>query len=242
MEGRVCLALSRHVRFRFTWRVSSPSDAQCTSEPPAPPQGIPESRIAVLRGPLERSLEAKVAATVDKAKALAQEKQKEANRLITPAVQAKMMPAYGQATLEAGQGSHARRTALVEAHVEREKLSMFTEAIDPVSAGLKTLQKELAAFLQHFQKELSAALRHNYSPLWEAPDRGGAEARERLKAPFEGIAVEVVSAHRKLMKVLDPTSAAAQEPDIDDDEIEARRGSERLHCAAQVTTATANLS
>ena len=53
---------------------------------------------------------------------------------------------------EAGTGSHARRTALVESHVDRCKGQMFVKAIDPVVDGLKALNAEISALLERPDK------------------------------------------------------------------------------------------
>eukprot|EP00951_Prasinocladus_malaysianus_P041670 scaffold494573_cov53-Prasinocladus_malaysianus.AAC.1 len=101
------------------------------------------SRYDSISRAVEASCIARVQNAVDQAKDIGRNMQREVNRSITPAIQEQMMSAYDQATMEAGPGSHARRKAIIEGHVDSQRGAMFKMAIRPVLEGLNTLRSNL---------------------------------------------------------------------------------------------------
>jgi hypothetical protein len=160
--------------------------------------GVPAERAAALRSPQDAAACAAVAAACDAARQHAAAAQKEASRQVTPGVQEAMHPGYQAGLNEAGQGSHARRTGIVERHVDSSRDKMFKDAVSPVITSLDTLRAELAKQLRDALAALPPALKLQYSPLWEAPDAGAAAARGRLRGPFTTVALEARGARQRL--------------------------------------------
>jgi hypothetical protein len=175
--------------------------------------GVRAERVAPLRRAQEAAGAASVAAAVDKARARAAAAQKEASRQVTPAVQEQMKPGYAAGLAEAGPGSHARRTGVVERHVDACRGQMFSDAIEPVLASLDGLRKELCALLAEALAALAPTLRLQYGALWEAPERGAAEARTRLLRPCEAIALEARGARARLLAAMRELGAGGDDAD-----------------------------
>jgi len=181
--------------------------------------GVPPERAAALRGSQEAAAAAVVSSAVDKARAMASEKQKEASRQITPLVQASMRPAYQAGMLEAGAGSALRRSGLIEAHVDQTRDKMFINAIEPVAASLDALRAELSKLLSSAIDPLADAAALHYGPLWDAPNREQKEARAQLRGPFTSAALEVYGARSKLAAAIGDAPVAGAGGGEDDDEI-----------------------
>jgi len=182
--------------------------------------GVPAERLAALRGSQEAAAAAAVSAAADQARTMATEKQKEASRQITPMVQQSMMPGYAAGLLEGGAGSVARRSNIIESHVDATRGKMFTDAIEPVTATLATLRAELSKALADAIEPLPDAAALHYGPLWETPDREQKEARAALRGAFSVDALEVYGARSKLALASGDAAAAAAilpTPGDDDD-------------------------
>jgi hypothetical protein len=94
---------------------------------------------AVAAQPALRGVESRLRAVGDSLVAGATEGQREIHRLLEPALKAHMGAGYAAANAEAGTGSHNRRKALLEAHVQQIAPTAFGQATDALVAKLDTL-------------------------------------------------------------------------------------------------------
>ena len=93
---------------------------------------MPGEASSALGGAHTEGLLSSLRATVSHLKATAQKQQRDLSRSMEPTVQTQMTPGYTAATAEAGTGSHRRRVAKLEGHIEAEAPKMFAAAIDGV--------------------------------------------------------------------------------------------------------------
>ena len=97
-------------------------------------------RLAAIQAPLRAGTVSRTSAAAEAVKAEVQKQQKELSRSISPKVQAIMMPGYEKGFAEAGIGSHRRRVAIIEGHVEAQSKTIFSEAISPIVKALEPLR------------------------------------------------------------------------------------------------------
>lgn len=151
--------------------------------------GLDEGRLESIRAPLDAALATRTEKAADKVKEAVQAKQKELSRSIAPQVQQKMQPGYQTGYLEAGTGSHRRRVAIIEKHIQKESKTMFAEAVAPVMAAMIPLRKELQKLVASVCVDLTVQeLRENFGMLWE-PTTAKSKAGKRAELLFTAVLV-----------------------------------------------------
>ncbi|CAH1269482.1 NUGGC [Branchiostoma lanceolatum] len=95
--------------------------------------------------------------------------QREISRVMTPAVQNRMEPAYETCTNERGPGSFNRMRNHMDVHVVYEKDIMFDQASQVLLKQLADLEVDIVARMQVLCDQLCADLAVLYEPFWEAP-------------------------------------------------------------------------
>eukprot|EP00058_Branchiostoma_floridae_P019509 XP_002604999.1 hypothetical protein BRAFLDRAFT_129807 [Branchiostoma floridae] len=95
--------------------------------------------------------------------------QREISRVMTPAVQTRMEPAYETCTNERGPGSFNRMRNHMDVHVAYEKDVMFDQASQFLLKQLADLEVDIVARMQVLCDQLCDDLAVLYEPFWEAP-------------------------------------------------------------------------
>ena len=106
---------------------------------------------------------------------------------------------YDVANAEAGTGSHRRRVAKLEAHVEREAPKMFDAAAKAIVERLEGLRKDIGGQLERDVVQASLrTLLTAYTPLWDEFGEGCLEARQRMRQKCSEMIIETQNAVRRL--------------------------------------------
>jgi len=162
---------------------------------------VPDSASSALSGAQTDSLLASLHAKVAEIKTAAQKQQRDLSRSMEPAVQTEMTPGYDDATAEAGTGSHRRRVAKLEAHVERAAPKMFQTATDGVVSKMQALSDGIGQTLRDDVVQAArAAMRTAYSPLWDEMEEGTVQARRALVPHVAAALLETKNAVRRLVE------------------------------------------
>ena len=139
----------------------------------------------------------------------AQGRQRDVNRELVPAVKESMTPAYVKGIAESGTGSHRRRVAIVEDHVEVRREDMFLDAIKPITGSLTAMVKEIGDRARTALRELPPVVNVNAGVMWMEDGAAGRAARSRLVAPFNVAACE---ARRALQQLVESQTGEAPPP------------------------------
>jgi len=153
-------------------------------------------------------------------KVAAHREQRELSRSIEPTVKAHMDDGYTRGAAEAGTGSHRRRVALVESHVEAAAPKMFEASTGGVVAKLNALRASIGKQLEKEMLERCLAeLRNQYGALWEDLSEAAIDARRALLPKVREALLEAANAVRRLDAVKEaegePAAAADGEEDAE---------------------------
>jgi flagellar biosynthesis/type III secretory pathway protein FliH len=162
---------------------------------------VPESASSALGGAQTDGLLTSLRATVGDIKTAAQKQQRDLSRSMEPTVQTQMTPGYTAATAEAGTGSHRRRVAKLEAHIEAEAPRMFRAATDGVVQQMSGLSGSIGRTLQaDVVRAAHTALRTAYCPLWDELADKNVQARRKLVPTCSDVLLETKNAVRRLVE------------------------------------------
>jgi len=190
--------------------------------------GLDESRLTMIRGPIDQALKTRAEAAVDAAKEAVQNKQRELSRSIAPEIKNAMEPGYSEAFAEYGTGSHGRRVAILENHLEGASSQMFQAAVKPVKNALEPLRCELRDVVSTVAIASTLEdVKTNYSILWQKTTESAISARKRMQPNLVLAIGEAKTALRRLLLAQGAShqeaAAAVQDKDDesgDDEEIE----------------------
>ena len=214
--------------------------------------GVPPEASGALSGAQTDGLLTSLQSKVNDIKTAAQKQQRDLSRSMEPIVTTAMTPGYAAATAEAGTGSHRRRVAKLEGHVEEEAPNMFSRATESVVGQMDALSSGIGLTLRtDVVQAAQSAMRTAYSPLWDELGDGGLQARRALAPHVASALLEAKNAVRRLVEPPSSGSAAAGSAaaatgsaaargggggDDDDDLVdvtEARRQAKRAKVAAE---------
>eukprot|EP00301_Raphidiophrys_heterophryoidea_P005572 c12327_g1_i3.p1 GENE.c12327_g1_i3~~c12327_g1_i3.p1 ORF type:complete len:851 (-),score=232.50 c12327_g1_i3:423-2975(-) len=161
--------------------------------------GVPRDRLNGLLELLRDSAASKVSASLQQITAQVQAEQKELSRSIAPAIQNIMDPAYAAGYDECGTGSHVRRKAIMDGHVEKKKNTMFKHTIKPILDSLDSIHHKIFKSLRKCSEELIDEVRLNYSFVWEAASPATMNARAQMQPTLTKATAKVQAALSQLL-------------------------------------------
>ncbi|XP_015283815.1 PREDICTED: uncharacterized protein LOC107124820 [Gekko japonicus] len=92
-------------------------------------------------------------------------KQRSISRMLTPAIQADMDPAYAACSQMSGPGYFQRMKDMMESYIRENKDSIFEAAAQKLQEQLSRLQQRIRGSFQSLVLELSKSLRMQFEPL-----------------------------------------------------------------------------
>ncbi|XP_062582804.1 uncharacterized protein LOC134244562, partial [Saccostrea cucullata] len=97
------------------------------------------------------------------------ERQRDANRVLTPVVQENMTPTYDACAAESGPGAYQRMKDGMAAGIDRGKIYMFDDASRNLLQELEQIKVQVTEKVRGVCRGLCSDLQVAFEPLWEAP-------------------------------------------------------------------------
>ena len=197
---------------------------------------VPSEASAALGDAQTDGLLSSLRSTVSDLKATAQKQQRDLSRSMEPTVQEKMTPGYEAATAECGTGSHRRRVAKLEGHLEQEAPKMFGDAIEGVVGKMRGLSETIGKTLdQSLVQGACDALHTTYSPLWDELKDTSLQARRALAPKVQEVLLEARNACRRLAEggKESPTKSVGGDEDEEDDLVDVTDAARKAKRARQ---------
>jgi len=130
--------------------------------------GIVDARIQRVEEQLQKDLLGqKLTDFINDSKNLVQERQKDANRIMTPFIKEQMKPGYQRAANESGTGSYHRMQQHLQQHLHQTKELAFSGATQLLEKELQTIITELVTKLVKFANVVVTEVQNVYVCFWE---------------------------------------------------------------------------
>ncbi|XP_048745844.2 uncharacterized protein LOC125658551 isoform X2 [Ostrea edulis] len=97
------------------------------------------------------------------------ERQRDANRVLTPIVQENLAPTYNACAAETGPGMYDRMKTGLAAGIDTGRFYMFDDASRALLQALEQIKVDVMTVVQRVCYSLSSTVQLAFEPLWEAP-------------------------------------------------------------------------
>ncbi|KAK3687321.1 hypothetical protein B0T22DRAFT_497814 [Podospora appendiculata] len=114
-------------------------------------------------------------------RAMIQELQRDANRMFTPVIEEKMIPAYDECTNERGPGSFKRMKDDMARHVETNRATMFREATGAVQGQLEQMCTQIEEAMSTELQDLYARVARDYLAVLVGSDASAMQGLSRAE-------------------------------------------------------------
>ncbi|XP_061188894.1 uncharacterized protein LOC133197070 [Saccostrea echinata] len=118
------------------------------------------------------------------------ERQRDANRVLTPGIQENMTPTYNACAAESGTGTYQRMKDGMAAGIDKARFYMFDDASRNLLQELEQIKVEVTEIVQGVCRGLCCTVQVAFEPLWEAPGNN-LELRDTLIPSVTEVSLQV---------------------------------------------------
>ncbi|MCJ1284331.1 hypothetical protein MMC26_003662 [Xylographa opegraphella] len=147
--------------------------------------------------------------------------QKDINREFVPVIEKAMAEAYEICTNERGSGSYARMKAAMNAHVERQRHTMFADSTKEVQKKLKAMLRGVEETMSNKADEVFIAMSRDYRSVLGGGDVPHGEMMPKWQRAMRREVKGVINKAEKIFKRIAGMEVEDDEDDEDESEVAA---------------------